>query len=431
MVSEHNVSTPSLDLDQRDALSATPKGMRITIGLFGRRHAGKSSVVNALARQPVSIVSEVPGTTTDPVERAMELLPLGPVLFVDTAGIDDDAEVVGQLRAETTRKAMKGCDLALLVYEQGTWGEAERDLLADLEREAIPAVVVANKTDLAGEGAASDKAGSDGVGSDFDQAVRVSATERTGMGELLQAIIDAAPESLLEDPPLARDLVNPGDTVVLVVPIDKEAPKGRLILPQVQTARDLLDGGALPYLVRDSELAAALASLKEPPALVITDSQVFHQVAEIVPEEIPLTGFSVIMARAKGDIHVQAAALQVLAQLGEDARILIAEACTHHPISEDIGTVKIPRLLRKNLGEGITIDHVQGKDFPSDLSSYDLVIHCGACMFTRRAMLSRIQACEQAGVPIANYGMVLAHFAGIAERALAPFNLELIDQRRG
>ena len=418
MVSEHNVSTPSLDLDQRDALSATPKGMRITIGLFGRRNAGKSSVVNALARQPVSIVSEVPGTTTDPVERAMELLPLGPVLFVDTAGIDDDAEVVGQLRAETTRKAMKGCDLALLVYEQGTWGEAERDLLADLEREAIPAVVVANKTDLAGEGAASDKAGSD-----FDQAVRVSATERTGMGELLQAIIDAAPESLLEDPPLARDLVNPGDTVVLVVPIDKEAPKGRLILPQVQTARDLLDGGALPYLVRDTELSAALASLKEPPALVITDSQVFHQVAEIVPEEIPLTGFYVIMARAKGDIHVQAAALQVLAQLGEDARILIAEACTHHPISEDIGTVKIPRLLRKNLGEGITIDHVQGKDFPSDLSSYDLVIHCGACMFTRRAMLSRIQACEQAGVPIANYGMVLAHFAGIAQRALAPFAL--------
>lgn len=413
MVSEHNVSTPSLDLDQRDALSATPKGMRITIGLFGRRNAGKSSVVNALARQPVSIVSEVPGTTTDPVERAMELLPLGPVLFVDTAGIDDDAEVVGQLRADTTRKAMKGCDLALLVYEQGTWGEVERDLLADLDREAIPAVVVANKIDLAGEGAASD----------FDQAVRVSATERTGMGDLLQAIIDAAPESLLEDSPLARDLVNPGDTVVLVVPIDKEAPKGRLILPQVQTARDLLDGGALPYLVRDTELAAALASLKEPPALVITDSQVFHQVAEIVPDDVPLTGFSVIMARAKGDIHVQAAALQALAQLGEDARILIAEACTHHPISEDIGTVKIPRLLRKNLGEGITIDHVQGKDFPNDLSSYDLVIHCGACMFSRRAMLSRIQACERAGVPIANYGMVLAHFAGIAQRALAPFSL--------
>ena len=268
-----------------------------------------------------------------------------------------------------------------------------------------------------------DEAANDGSASDFDQAVRVSATERTGMGELLQAIIDAAPESLLEDSPLARDLVNPGDTVVLVVPIDKEAPKGRLILPQVQAARDLLDGGALPYLVRDTELAAALASLKEPPALVITDSQVFHQVAEIVPENVPLTGFSVIMARAKGDIYAQAAALQVLAQLGEDARILIAEACTHHPISEDIGTVKIPRLLRKNLGEGITIDHVQGKDFPSDLSSYDLVIHCGACMLSRRAMLSRIQACERAGVPIANYGMVLAHFAGIAERALAPFAL--------
>lgn len=414
MASEHNVSTPLFDLERRDALSATPKGMRITIGLFGRRNAGKSSMVNALARQPVSIVSEVPGTTTDPVERAMELLPLGPVLFVDTAGIDDDAEVVGQLRAETTRKVMKGCDLALLVYEQGTWGEVERDLLADLEREAIPAVVVANKIDLAGDEAAA---------SDFDQAVRVSATERTGMSELLQAIIDAAPESLLEDPPLARDLVKPGDTVVLVVPIDKEAPKGRLILPQVQTARDLLDGGALPYLVRDTELAAALASLKEPPALVITDSQVFHQVAEIVPEDVPLTGFSVIMARAKGDIHAQAAALQALAQLSEDAHILIAEACTHHPISEDIGTVKIPRLLRKALGEGITIDNVQGKDFPSDLSSYDLVIHCGACMFSRRAMLSRIQSCERAGVPIANYGMVLAYFAGIAKRALTPFDL--------
>lgn len=422
MTSEHNVSTPLFDLERRDALSATPKGMRITIGLLGRRNAGKSSMVNALARQPVSIVSEVPGTTTDPVERAMELLPLGPVLFVDTAGIDDDAEVVGQLRAETTRKVMKGCDLALLVYEQGTWGEVERDLLADLEREAIPAVVVANKIDLAGDEAAA---------SDFDQAVRVSATERTGMSELLQAIIDAAPESLLEDPPLARDLVKPGDTVVLVVPIDKEAPKGRLILPQVQTARDLLDGGALPYLVRDTELAAALASLKEPPALVITDSQVFHQVAEIVPEDVPITGFSVIMARAKGDIHAQAAALQALAQLGEDGRILIAEACTHHPISEDIGTVKIPRLLRKALGEGITIDHVQGKDFPSDLSSYDLVIHCGACMFSRRAMLSRIQSCECAGVPIANYGMVLAYFAGIAKRALAPFDLELFNQRRG
>lgn len=422
MTSEHNVSTPLFDLERRDALSATPKGMRITIGLLGRRNAGKSSMVNALARQPVSIVSEVPGTTTDPVERAMELLPLGPVLFVDTAGIDDDAEVVGQLRAETTRKVMKGCDLALLVYEQGTWGEVERDLLADLEREAIPAVVVANKIDLAGDEAAA---------SDFDQAVRVSATERTGMSELLQAIIDAAPESLLEDPPLARDLVKPGDTVVLVVPIDKEAPKGRLILPQVQTARDLLDGGALPYLVRDTELAAALASLKEPPALVITDSQVFHQVAEIVPEDVPLTGFSVIMARAKGDIHAQAAALQALAQLSEDAHVLIAEACTHHPISEDIGTVKIPRLLRKALGEGITIDHVQGKDFPSDLSSYDLVIHCGACMFSRRAMLSRIQSCERAGVPIANYGMVLAYFAGIAKRALAPFDLELFNQRRG
>lgn len=412
-------SSPALSLDERDALSRTPTGMRITIGLFGRRNVGKSSIVNRLARQPVSIVSEVPGTTTDPVERAMELLPLGPVLFVDTAGIDDDQDAVGELRTHATRTTMNGCDLALLVYEQGVWGEPETTLLAQLTELKIPTVIVANKSDLSTPtkppAMAADRLAAAPV------EVAVSATEGTGMGELLQAIIQAAPESLLEDPPLARDLVRPGDTVVLVVPIDKEAPKGRLILPQVQTARDLLDGGALPYLVRDTELPQALASLKEPPALVITDSQAFHRVAEVVPEGVPLTGFSVVMARAKGDLTTQSAALEALAALGPDARILIAEACTHHPISEDIGTVKIPRLLRKKLGDAITIHHVQGKDFPDDLSTYDLVIHCGACMLSRRKMLARIQASEQAGVPITNYGLVLACFSGIADRALEPF----------
>lgn len=417
-IDQHD-GTPTIRIDDRDALSRTPKGLRITIGLFGRRNVGKSSIVNALARQPVSIVSEVPGTTTDPVERPMELLPLGPVLFIDTAGIDDDQEIVGQLRADTSRKTIESCDLALLVYEAGTWGAAEDELLAAIKEQAIPVVIVANKSEQMDLEKPDDAV--DGAG---DDVVYVSAKEHQGMDELLQAIIQAAPESLLEDPPLARDLVNPGDTVILVIPIDKEAPKGRLILPQVQTARDLLDGGALPYLVRDTELEGALASLKSPPALVITDSQVFHRVAEIVPDSIPLTGFSVIMARAKGDLASQSSALEVLDSLGSDARILIAEACTHHPISEDIGTVKIPRLLRKKYGDAITIDHVQGKDFPDDLSSYDMVIHCGACMFSRRTMLSRIQACNHAGVPITNYGLVLAYFSGIAKRALEPFDIK-------
>lgn len=407
-------------------MQTTPKSLRITIGLFGRQNVGKSSVVNALTRQPVSIVSPVKGTTTDPVEKAMELLPLGPVLFIDTAGVDDDQEVLGELRADTTRKILSRCDCALLVYEAGTWGKPEEELLATITAQKIPVIVVANKADLAAAGDGSDVANAiiptpDPAIPQAIPQVLVSAKTQQGFDTLFETLLTTLPESLLENPPLVRDLVNPGDTVILVIPIDKEAPKGRLIMPQVQTARDLLDGGALPYLVRDAELETALASLKEPPVLVITDSQVFQHVATIVPETIPLTGFSVVMARAKGDLTSEARALERLAQLKSDAHILIAEACTHHPISEDIGTVKIPRLLHKALGDGITIDHAQGKDFPENLADYDLVICCGGCMLNRRTMLSRIQACTQAGVPLTNYGLVLAYFSGIAPRALKPF----------
>lgn len=407
-------------------MQTTPKSLRITIGLFGRQNVGKSSVVNALTRQPVSIVSPVKGTTTDPVEKAMELLPLGPVLFIDTAGVDDNQEILGELRADTTRKMLSRCDCALLVYEAGTWGKPEEELLATITAQKIPVIVVANKADLAAAGDGSDVA--DAIIPTPDPAipqaipqVLVSAKTQQGFDTLFETLLTTLPESLLENPALVRDLVNPGDTVILVIPIDKEAPKGRLIMPQVQTARDLLDGGALPYPVRDTELKTALASLKEPPALVITDSQAFQHVATIVPETISLTGFSVVMARAKGDLTSEARALERLAQLKSDAHILIAEACTHHPISEDIGTVKIPRLLHKALGDGITIDHAQGKDFPENLADYDLVIHCGGCMLNRRTMLSRIQACTQAGVPLTNYGLVLAYFSGIAPRALKPF----------
>lgn len=407
-------------------MQTTPKSLRITIGLFGRQNVGKSSVVNALTRQPVSIVSPVKGTTTDPVEKAMELLPLGPVLFIDTAGVDDNQEILGELRADTTCKMLSRCDCALLVYEAGTWGKPEEELLATITAQKIPVIVVANKADLAAAGDGLDVANAiiptpDPAIPQAIPQVLVSAKTQQGFDTLFETLLTTLPESLLENPPLVRDLVNPGDTVILVIPIDKEAPKGRLIMPQVQTARDLLDGGALPYLVRDTELETALASLKEPPVLVITDSQVFQHVATIVPETIPLTGFSVVMARAKGDLTSEARALERLAQLKSDAHILIAEACTHHPISEDIGTVKIPRLLHKALGDGITIDHAQGKDFPENLADYDLVIHCGGCMLNRRTMLSRIQACTQAGVPLTNYGLVLAYFSGIAPRALKPF----------
>lgn len=407
-------------------MQTTPKSLRITIGLFGRQNVGKSSVVNALTRQPVSIVSPVKGTTTDPVEKAMELLPLGPVLFIDTAGVDDDQEILGELRADTTRKMLSRCDCALLVYQAGAWGKPEEELLATITAQKIPVIVVANKVDLVADADSADATDANAAVTvpALDPAipqVLVSAKTQQGFDTLFETLLTTLPESLLENPALVRDLVNPGDTVILVIPIDKEAPKGRLIMPQMQTARDLLDGGALPYLVRDTELETALASLKEPPALVITDSQVFQHVATIVPETIPLTGFSVVMARAKGDLTSEARALERLAQLKSDAHILIAEACTHHPISEDIGTVKIPRLLHKALGDGITIDHAQGKDFPENLADYDLVIHCGGCMLNRRTMLSRIQACTQAGVPLTNYGLVLAYFSGIAPRALKPF----------
>lgn len=294
-------------------MQTTPKSLRITIGLFGRQNVGKSSVVNALTRQPVSIVSPVKGTTTDPVEKAMELLPLGPVLFIDTAGIDDNQEVLGELRADTTRKMLSRCDCALLVYQAGAWGKPEEELLATITAQKIPVIVVANKADLAAAGDGSDVA--DAIIPTPDPAipqaipqVLVSAKTQQGFDTLFETLLTTLPESLLENPALVRDLVNPGDTVILVIPIDKEAPKGRLIMPQMQTARDLLDGGALPYLVRDTELETALASLKEPPALVITDSQAFQHVVTIVPETIPLTGFSVVMARAKGDLTSEARA---------------------------------------------------------------------------------------------------------------------------
>lgn len=429
------------------ALMRTPKGMRMAIGLFGRRNVGKSSVLNAITNQQTSIVSAVAGTTADPVDKPMELLPLGPVLFVDTAGIDDDQETVGELRTQRTKKVFDRCDMGVIVTEAGTWGPYEEGIAAQLSNRDIPFIIVCNKTDLLPVGAQESnstssaesrtprgavanprqeeliKACRSALPHDLQQKplVCMCAAKQEGVLELRQALLDNAPEEFVNDPKIIGDIVDPGSVVILVIPIDKEAPKGRIILPQVQAIRDLLDSSCLSLCVTDEELPRALAALKEPPALVVTDSQAFDKVAAIVPEDVPLTGFSVAFARFKGDLPTQALGTLAIDKLTENSRVLIAEACTHHPIEEDIGTVKIPRLLRARIGQGLTVENVRGVDFPEDLSSYDLVIHCGGCTFNRRAVLSRIQACVHAGVPVSNYGLTLAYLMGVFDRSIKAF----------
>lgn len=443
-----STGTPLL-AESGPALLRTPKGMRMAIGLFGRRNVGKSSVLNAITNQQTSIVSAVAGTTADPVDKPMELLPLGPVLFIDTAGIDDDQETIGQLRAQRTEKVFDRCDTAVIVTEAGTWGTYEDEIAAQLSSRSVPFIIVCNKTDLLPTNARGPESDPPdpaeirtprGTVIDFQQEaltaacrsalphslqqkplVCMCAAKQIGVLELRQALLDNAPEEFVNDPKIIGDIVDPGSVVILVIPIDKEAPKGRLILPQVQAIRDLLDSRCLSLCVTDEELPRALAALKEPPALVVTDSQAFDKVAAIVPENVPLTGFSVAFARFKGDLPTQALGTLAIDKLTENSRVLIAEACTHHPIEEDIGTVKIPRLLRARVGQGLTIENVRGIDFPEDLSSYDLVIHCGGCTFNRRAVLSRIQACVHAGVPVSNYGLTLAYLMGVFDRSIKAF----------
>ena len=397
---------------------SAPKGLRLHIGFFGRRNVGKSSLLNALTRQQTSIVSPQPGTTTDPVEKAMELLPLGPVLLIDTAGIDDDQESLGALRVERTEAALNRCDLALLVTEAGSWGRYEEDLAERFRRQNKPYIVVLNKADLHpdAEGGA---AVPENVRAEAG-LVTLSARGAEAGAALRRAILAKAPAEFLEERPIVSDLLPEHGLAVLVVPIDKEAPKGRLILPQVQTIRDLLDAGCGAVVTQVERLARTLDGLKQPPDLVITDSQAFKRVAEIVPAEVPLTSFSVLFSRYKGDLATQLEGARRLLTLDGSARILIAEACTHHPIAEDIGTVKIPRLLRAKLGESVAVDHAQGRDFPQNLRDYDLVIHCGACTLNRRAMLHRLQTCSEADTAVTNYGLAIAALNGILERSVQP-----------
>ncbi len=406
-------------------MRAAPKSFRLHIGLFGRRNAGKSSLLNALTRQQVSIVSEVAGTTTDPVEKPMELLPLGPVLFIDTAGIDDEG-ALGEMRVQKTRQVFDRTDLGLVVAAGDEWHEFEERLLAELHERNVPVIVVFNKSDLARpkpEVLQQLKAAKTAW-------VETVAPSGQGVLELREALIRNSPEDFINTPPVVADLIPPGELVVLVVPIDKEAPKGRLIQPQVQTIRDLLDADSYSMVVKERELRDALERLKRPPAMVVTDSQAFLKVAGDTPPAIKMTSFSILMARQKGDLSQFVHGALAIEDLKPDNRVLIAEACSHHPIGEDIGRVKIPRWLTQFVGGRLQIDTCQGHDFPDNLSDYHLVVHCGACMWNRREMLTRMLRCRQAGVPICNYGMTIAYTLGIFDRALEPFPDALETYRR-
>ena len=391
------------------SLNATPSGERVHIAFFGRRNAGKSSLVNAFTGQDLAIVSDVKGTTTDPVSKAMELLPLGPVQIIDTPGLDDEGEL-GTLRVQRTKLVLRKTDLAILVADAASpLGETEQALLDLCRARNIPWILVRSKADLL---EAIPEAGAD--------TIYVSAKTGYHIHELkeLAARLALGTENRR---PLVSDLLQPGDTAVLVVPIDKAAPKGRLILPQQQVIRDALEAGAAALVCRETELAAALQGLNAPPKLVVTDSQVFGKVAQIVPESVPLTSFSILMARCKGDLALTVAGAAAVRNLKDGDRVLIAEGCTHHRQCEDIGTVKIPRWLAESTGKTLQYDFCSGVEFPEDLTPYALVVHCGGCTLNPKEMAARQRLAVDQAVPITNYGVLIAAVHGILPRTLQPF----------
>ncbi|MEY6432030.1 [FeFe] hydrogenase H-cluster maturation GTPase HydF [Thioalkalicoccus limnaeus] len=394
----------------------TPKSLRLHIGLFGRRNVGKSSLINALLGFPLSIVSAVAGTTTDPVEKACELPPLGPVVFVDTAGIDDEGELGGLRRAKTAG-VLERVDIALLVCDERGFGDDERALIGQLQERQTPILCVLNKSDL---GEVSD-AGIAALLGECGEVVRVSALANQNIDAVKESIIRLVPEDHLQEPPLVADLIQPGSTVVLVVPIDLGAPKGRLILPQVQVIREALDADAICTLVKERELSAMFEDRRTPPALVICDSQVVMKAAADTPPEVPLTTFSILMARFKADLVKLCAGAAMIHRLEPGDRVLIAEACTHDLICDDIGRVKIPRWLRQFVGGELQIDFSSGKHFPEEIGHYDLIIQCGACMVTRKHMLSWLYRAEREGVPMTNYGVAISLLQGVLPRSLHCF----------
>ena len=399
------------------SLNETPRGERLHVAIFGRRNVGKSSLINALTGQDVSIVSEVKGTTTDPVSKAMELLPLGPVVIIDTPGLDDDG-ALGALRVQRTRDVLHRTDVALLVTDaEGGFGACERELVAAVREKKLPLAVVFNKADLAAPAEAALR----DVAAQAQAPVHVvSAATGAGVEDLKLALARLVPEDDAKFR-IVGDLLRPADVVVLVTPIDKAAPKGRLILPQQQTIRDVLEADAIAVVTKEFELRETLASLGRPPRLVVTDSQVFAKVAADVPPDVWLTSFSILFARYKGDLAELVRGAQAVEKLRDGDRILVAEGCTHHRQSDDIGTVKIPRWLRRHAGKELVFEHAAGLKYPRDLREYALVVHCGGCMLNRREMQWRLAQARAAGVPIVNYGVLIAHLQGILPRCLAPF----------
>ena len=422
------------------SLNDTPRANRLHIGIFGKRNSGKSSLINVLTGQNISVVSDKAGTTTDPVYKSMELHPVGPVVFIDTAGFDDEGEL-GQLRVEKTEEILDKTDIAILVFGHGDISTEQR-WLKRLEEAEIPVIPVLGKADLAegksdpgngcsdgsGQGATCEKRpAADEIESTCQrlrgelalEPILVSALEKTGLTELRKAIENAVPEDFQRQKILGN-LAGEGELVLLVMPQDIQAPKGRLILPQVQTIRELLDNRCTTVCTTADRFRESLSCLSEPPALIITDSQCFPMVYAEKPAESELTSFSVLFAAYKGDIGILTQGAAAIEGLTAESRVLIAEACTHAPLEEDIGRVKIPALLRKKYGQEMQIDVASGKEFPENLADYDLVIHCGACMFNRRHVLTRIAKARAAGVPITNYGITIAKLSGILDKIKLP-----------
>ena len=391
-------------------LQNTPTANRLHIALFGRRNSGKSSLINALTGQDTALVSDIPGTTTDPVSKAMELHGIGPCVIIDTPGFDDEG-TLGEMRIERTLRAIERTDIALLFCEESDL-LAEKEWMQQLKSKNIPVILILNKADIR-ENVSSIVAK---IESELQQKpMVVSAKEQKGLEDIRLAILEKLPQDF-EQPSITGDLVGENDLVLLVMPQDIQAPKGRLILPQVQTMRELLDKKCLIMSCTTDKLSQTLKALAYPPKLIITDSQVFKTVYEQKPAESLLTSFSVLMAGYKGDIRQFIEGASAIDSLTESSRVLIAEACAHAPMTEDIGRVKIPRLLRKKVGEGLHIDMVSGSDFPKDLSEYDLIIHCGACMFNRKHVMNRLEQASMQQVPMTNYGITLAHLMGILDK---------------
>ena len=393
----------------------TLKSMRLHIGIFGKTNVGKSSILNRITGQDISIVSDIAGTTTDVVEKSMELLPIGPVNFLDTAGINDSTALAAE-RIEKTMKILNRTDIAVVVCTPDGIDDYEKSLIEKFNELKIPFIILVNKIDINTSSYPWEEQGI------TQNIIFTSAhTDKDLVFKFKEALVKLLPEDFVNSPKIAGDLIPAKSTVILVIPIDKEAPKGRIILPQVQTLRDLLDSNCISIVVKENELKNALENLKTPPALVITDSQAFKQVAEIVPDSIPLTSFSILFARLKGDLEAFTKGAQAIDNLQDGDRVLILESCTHHAIEDDIGRVKIPNLLKKKTGKNLIIENIAGHDFP-DISQYKLIIHCGACMTNRREVLSRILIANKQNIPISNYGIVISYCLGILPRATGIFN---------